>query len=132
MEATVVTYNYKLTKQQMISCHLMFYCWANDISLTPTEMKTCILLGLLGKQSMVDFCQHCVNNNVHESEDSCRNIIGNLCNPDKNKMMITKEGEPNKKQKMLSLSKEIGLRTDFNTILNIKGYYGDFKMEEDI
>lgn len=114
----------------MVSCHLMFYCWANDIQLTPAEMKTCILLGLLGKQTLIEFCQKCADKKVHESEDSTRNIVSNLSNPKKKKLMITKEGEPNKKQKTLSLSKEIGLSTDFNTILNIKGYYGDFKSEE--
>lgn len=127
MEATVVTYNYKLTKQQMVSCHLMFYCWANDIHLTPTEMKTCIFLGLMGKQSLLEFCQKCVEKNIHESEDSSRNTVYNLSDPKKLKMMITKEGGF---KKTLFLSKEIGLSTEFNTILNVKGYYGDFKVEE--
>ena len=111
----------------MISCHLMFYCWANDIHLTPTEMKTCILLGLSGRQSLLEFCNKCVEKHIHESEDSCRNTIYNLSDPRKNKMMITKEGSF---KKVLSLSKEIGLSTEFNTILNIKCYYGDFKSEE--
>lgn len=124
MEATVVTYNYNLTREQLVKFHLLFYCWTNDIKLTPAEMSTCIYLGLLGKQTLPEFCEKCVQKNIHESEDSARNMIHDLT---KDKFMITKEGSH---RKTVYISKDIGLKTDYNTILNIRCYYGDFKSEE--
>lgn len=124
MEATVVTYNYNLTREQLVKVHIMFYCWSNDIQLTKTQMNICIFLGLLGKTSLSTFCEECIRRKISKCEMSARGLIDSLI---KKKFMIVKEGDA--KNKTISLSKDIGLKTDFNTILNIKCYYGDFKTE---
>lgn len=125
MEATVVTYNYNLTKEQLVKVHIMFYCWSNNIKLSKTQMNICIYLGLLGKTSLSEFCSECVSKKISKCEISTRGIIDTLI---KKKFMISKDGDA--KNKSIVIAKDIGLQTAYNTILNIKCYYGDFKTEQ--
>lgn len=121
-DITLMTFDYDLTREQLVRFHLMFYCWVNGIHLTNSEMNSCVLLGLLGKKPLGEFIQLCLEHKLQKGEETTRNVIGNLC---KDKQMILTEVGKKRNMRNVYLTPDIKLSTDLNTLLNIRCFYGD-------
>lgn len=98
---SLVPYRVKMSPEQLIRFHVIFYTFMNDIVLTKSELNALTLLGLRGKPTLSEFCNELVSRKVYLSQYSARNAISDLC---EDKELVTKEG---KRSKVISLDQRI-------------------------
>jgi len=105
-----------LTRESVIHFQILFTAFVNNISLTTVQLKTLILLGLKGEQTLLSFSNEMADRKIVASSGSARNTIAELYEY----QLINKWGKGKKK---ISLINSIYTNKETPIILNIKCHY---------
>jgi hypothetical protein len=75
MKAFVVEKNIKLSLFDIIRYQINFYCFINNIRLSPAQLDTLAYLGLWGEMNISDFCEEVVKEEIFTNPQTARNFL---------------------------------------------------------
>jgi hypothetical protein len=107
----------EMSMEQLIRFHLVVYAHLYGITLSKGDLNALTLLGIRGKQPLIDFCNELVTRKVFLSVQSARNGISKLENE---YHMVQKEGT---RLMTVQLADAIGISNEKNTMLDVKCIY---------
>jgi len=64
-----------MDKWQIVKFQLLTHCYINHIELTPSELDSLTLLGLLGECKTATFCEEAVDKGIFGNPQAARNCL---------------------------------------------------------
>jgi hypothetical protein len=116
MKAYVVEKKTQLSLFNIVRYQINFYCFVNDIRLSPAQLDTLAYLGLWGEMNISDFCEEVVKQEVFTNPQTARNFLIK-CVKDK---LVIRKGLGNK---IVELADVFELVNSGTIVINSKIYH---------
>jgi hypothetical protein len=115
-EPIIIPCKVGMTREVLIRFQVIFTAFINGIALTPSDIDTCVLLGLKGEQLLRNYSDELVARTLFTSSGSARNTIAKLTDC----KLIIKTGRSRKK---VRISDAICTVADNSVTLDIQCIY---------
>jgi hypothetical protein len=116
MKALVIDKQVSMSLFDIIRFQINFYCFSNNIRISPAQLDTLAHLGLWDEINISDFCEQIVTEEIFGNPQTVRNFIIKSIKDD----LIIRKGLGNK---IIKLSDSIELLNKGTVLINLKLYH---------
>lgn len=116
MKAIVVDKKVSMSLFDIVKFQINFYCFSNNIRISPAQLDTLAYLGLWDEINISDFCVQIVHEEIFSNTQTVRNFIIKSINDN----LVVRKGLGNK---IIKLADPIELLNKGTVLINLKLYH---------
>ena len=121
-EVTQVDKKIRMDQWDIVKFQIMIHCYVKRIKISDHDLSCLSLLGILGEQTLEEFCQTAVENEIFSSTQSSRNALAKM----EKKGLVSKQG---KNRKRIRINPVLKIQTQGNILLDLKILYAEVKAQ---